>query len=173
LHQAVVGNGVISATGGGIESDPLDGQGVDVTVGSPDLGFQGFPSGGVVEAFEQQGQAVVAELNGAEGLAGEGLKGVLDFLGPGLDRGLSVVGVGEDVGDPNGDEPSIGESLVKGVGREVSVEDFRELKLDEKPEEEGDVIDAFVGQFEGGIQGGAPTSGLGKPSLYRSGRADR
>ena len=33
LHQAILGNGVISTTGGGVESDPFDGQGIDVTVG--------------------------------------------------------------------------------------------------------------------------------------------
>ena len=64
-------------------------------------------AGRVVEALQDQGQAVVAELDGADGLADEGLEGVLELLGPGLDGGLAVVGPGEDVGDPDGDEPSV------------------------------------------------------------------
>src|SRR3954466_12610818 len=44
--------------------------------------------------------------------------------------------------------------------------------MDEESQEEGDVIDAFVGQFEGGVHGGSPTRGWGKPSLYRGGRAE-
>ena len=105
-------------------------------------------------------------------LADEGLEGVLEFLGPGLDGGLAVVGAGEDVGDPDGDEPAVGESLVERVGREVAVEDLGELELDEESQEQGHVIDTFVGQFECGIHGGSPTSGWGKSSLYRGGRAE-
>ena len=79
--------------------------------------------------------------------------------------------LGEDVGDPDGDEPAVGEPLVEGVGREVAVEDLGELELDQEAQEQGDVIDTFVGQFEGGVHGGSPTRAWGKPSLYRGGRA--
>ena len=89
------------------------------------------------------------------------------LLGPGLDGGLAVVGLGEDVGDPDGDEPAVGEPLVEGVGREVAVEDLGELELDQEAQEQGDVIDTFVGQFEGGVHGGSPTRAWGKASLYR------
>ena len=41
-HQAILGDGVIATTGGGVESDPLDGQGIDVAVGVPEVGFQGL-----------------------------------------------------------------------------------------------------------------------------------
>ena len=66
LHQAVLGDGVIPTTGGGVESDPLDGQGIDVTVGVPEIGFQRLPGRLGVEALQEQGQAVVAELDGAD-----------------------------------------------------------------------------------------------------------
>ena len=94
-----------------------------------------------------------------------------ESVGPGLDGGLAVVGAGEDVSDPDGDEPSVGEPLVEGVGWEMAVEDLGELELDEEAQEQGHVIDPLVGQFEGGVHGGSPTSGLGKPSLYRGGAA--
>jgi hypothetical protein len=71
-----------------------------------------------------------------------------------------VIGVGEDVGDPEGDEPALGESLMVRVGDEVLVEELWEAELDEESEEQGDVIDAFVSQLDGGgggIHGSAPT----------------
>jgi hypothetical protein len=76
-----------------------------------------------------------------------------------------MIGVGEDVSDPDGDEPAVGESLVEWVWREMAVEDLGEAELDQEAQEQGDVIDAFVGQFESGVHGVSPTSGLGKPSL--------
>ena len=103
-------------------------------------------------------------------LADEGFEGVLKFLGPGLDGGLAVVGAGEDVGDPDGDEPAVGESLVEGMGGEVAVEDLGELELDQEAQEQGDVIDAFVGQFEGGVHGGSPTRVWGKPRCIAADR---
>jgi hypothetical protein len=140
-------------------------------MGVPEVGFEGLPGGRGIESFQEQGQAVIAEVDGSDGLADEGSEGVLEVLCPGLDGGLSMVGVGEDVGDPDGAEPSIGESLVEGVGGVVAVEDLGEIELDEESEEQRHVIDTFVGQFEGGVHGGSPTRDWGKPSLYRGGRA--
>jgi hypothetical protein len=118
LHQAVVGDGVISAAGGGVEPDPLDRQGVDVAVGPPEVRLEGLP-----------GRRVVAELGGPDRLPDAGLEGVLELLGPGLDGGLALVGAGEDVGDPGGGQPAVGEPLVEGVCGEVPVEDLGELEL--------------------------------------------
>jgi hypothetical protein len=85
LHQAVVGDGVKATAGGGVETDPLHRQGIDITVGVPEVGFEGLP--GVVggEALQEQGHAVVAELDGADGLSDGGLEGVVELLGPALD----------------------------------------------------------------------------------------
>ena len=44
-----------------------------------------------------------------------------------------------------------------GVGWEGLVEELRQAELDEEAEEQGDVIDAFVGQLHGGVHGGSPT----------------
>src|SRR5512135_1385002 len=82
-----------------------------------------------------------------------------------------MVGAGEDVSDPDGDEPAVGESLVERVRWEMAVEDLGELELDEEAQEQRHVVDTFVGQFEGGVHGGSPTRDLGKPSLYRGEQA--
>ena len=60
-----------------------------------------------------------------------------------------------------------------GVGWEELVEELREAELDEEAEEQGDVIDAFVGQLQGGVHGGAPTKAWGKASLYRGDGGER
>jgi hypothetical protein len=135
----------------------------------PEVGFHGLPGRGVGESLQDQGQAVVGELDGSDGLAAEGLKGVPKFVGPGLDGGFAMVGAGEDISDPGGDEPAVGESLVEWMRWKMAVKDLGELELDEESQEQGNVIDAFVGQFEGSVHGGSPTRGLGKSSLYRGG----
>ena len=43
------------------------------------------------------------------------------------------------------------------MGGEELVEELRKAELDEEAEEQGDVIDAFVGELQGGVHGGAPT----------------
>ena len=163
LHQAVVVDGVVAIAGGGVEVDPLHRrQGIDLALGVPEVGFQLMPDLRIAEAFQDQGEAVVAELDGPNGLADEGLEGVLEAFDPLLDVGLAVVGLGEDVSDPDGDEPAVGETLVEGMGREMAVEDLGEPEFDQEAQEQGDVIDAFVGQFEGGVHGGSPTRSSGK-----------
>ena len=157
LHEAAVDDGVEAVAGGAVEADPLDGQGVDLAGAVPEVGLDGVPGFGVAESGEEQGEAVVGEIDVADGLSGEGFEGVMEIASPVADVGLAVVGVGEDVGDPDGDEPAEGESLMVGVGREVLVEELGEAELDEEAEEQGDVIDAFVGQLQGGVHGGAPT----------------
>jgi hypothetical protein len=168
LHQPVGVDGVVAIAGGGVEPDPLHRRhGVDVALGAPEVGFQLVPGRRIAEAFQDQGEAVVAELDGPNGLADEGLEGVLEAVDPLLDVGLAVVGPGEDVSDPDGDQPAVGETLVEGMGREMAVEDLREPELDQEAQQQRDVIDPFVGQFEGGAHGRTPTRSAGKPSLYR------
>jgi hypothetical protein len=49
---------------------------------------------------------------------------MLEAVDPLLDVGLAVVGPGEDVGDPDGDQPAVGEALVEGMWGEMAVEDL-------------------------------------------------
>jgi hypothetical protein len=55
---------------------------------------------------------------------------------------------------------------MEGVGWELAVEDLRETELDQEAQQQGYVIDAFVGQFEGGAHDRSPTRSWGKTSLY-------
>ena len=43
--------------------------------------------------------------------------------------------------------------------REGAVEEVRELKLGQESEEQGDIVDALMGQSQCGIHGAAPTTG--------------
>jgi hypothetical protein len=46
---------------------------------------------------------------------------------------------------------------MEGMGFEGLVEELREAELDEESEEQREVVDAFMGQLQRGIHGGAPT----------------
>ncbi len=174
LHQSVIVGGVVAEAGGGVEVDPLDlGQGIDVALGPPEVGFHLVPDVGLAEAVQDQGEAIVGELDGPDGLADEGLEGVMQAVGPPLDVGLAVIRLGEDVGDPGGDEPAVGEALVERMRGEMAVEELGEPESDQEAQQQGDVIDAFVSQFQGGGHGGTPARAVGKAPLYRRSRPDR
>ena len=126
LHQAPLGDGVVTITGGAIQADPLDRQFIDVTSGLPEIGFQAGPDRRVAESLEDQGEAIVGEVDGAERLARDGFEGMVQVGGPVADVALAVVGLGEDVGDPDGDEPAVGESLMERMCREMAIEDLGE-----------------------------------------------
>jgi hypothetical protein len=102
-------------------------------------------------------------------LADEGFEGVVQAVDPFLDVGLAVISPGEDVGDPDGDEPAVGEAQVEGMWREMAVEDLGQAESDQEGQQQGDVVDRFVGEF----QGGTPTRAGRKASLYRRGRPGR
>ena len=156
-------------TGRGIEPDPLHRrQGIDLSLGVPEVGFLLVPDCRVAEAVQDQDEAVVGEFDGTNGPTDEGLEGVVEAVDLVLDMGFAVVGLGKDIGDPDGDQPAVGETLVTGVWREMAVEGLGEWELDREAHEQGDIIDPFVSQF----QGGTPRQALGKAGLYRRGRAD-
>ena len=91
------------------------------------------------------------KLDVADGQPGDGFEAVVELVGPVADVGLAVIGLGEDVGDPEGDEPAEGESLMMGVWLEVTGRgDGGSRSLDEEAEDQGDVVDAFVSQVECG-----------------------
>ena len=159
LHQAVVVDGVVAIAGGGVEADPLARrQGIDLAVDAPEVGFQLVPGRRIAEAFQDQGEAIVAELDGPDGLADEGLEGVLEAVDPLLDVGLAVVGLGEDVGDPDGDEPAVGEPLMEGMGREMRSRISGNRSLIKKPTSRGTSstrswVSSRVGRWRGGFAG--------------------
>jgi hypothetical protein len=135
LHEAARDDGVEAVAGGAIEADPLQGQGVDLAGAVPEVGLDAVSGLGVAEGFQDQGQAVVGEVDVADGRPGAGFEGVVEVLDPDADMGLAMIGLGEDVGDPEGDEPALRESLMQGVRGEELVEDLGEAELDQEAEE--------------------------------------
>src|SRR6202022_552169 len=49
-----------------------------------------------------------------------------------------------DVGDPGGSQRAVAEALAEVMAAQVAVEDLRQPELVQDPEEQGEVIDAFV-----------------------------
>ena len=160
LHQALVVDGVVAIGGGGVEADPLHRrQVIDLALGAEEGGLQLVPGRLVAEAFEDQGQAVIAEIDRANGLADEGFQGVSEAVDPLLDVGLAVIALGEDVGDPDGDQPAVGESLVEGVWWDDAVDGLGDTESDQEADQQWDIIDALVDQIRGGAAGVLRRSG--------------
>jgi len=157
LHEPTVCGGVEAVAGGAVESDPLQGEGVDRAGAHPEFGLDGVPGFGVAQPRQQQGEAVVGEIDVADGESGDRFQAVVELESPGADVGLAVVGLGEDVGDPESDEPTERKPLMMRVGLEVLVQEVGEPELSEEAEDQGDVIDPFVDEAECGRHGGAPT----------------
>ena len=86
LHEAPGDDGVEAVAGGAVEADPLDGQGVDLTGAGPELGLDVVPGFGVAESGEDQGEAVVGEVDVADGLSGAGFEGVVEIALPNRGR---------------------------------------------------------------------------------------
>jgi hypothetical protein len=132
LHQPPLGDGVLTVSGGAIQADPLDGKFIDVTGRLPEIGFQAGPDGRVAESLEDQCEAIVGKVDGAERLARDGFEGMVQVGGPVADVAHAVVGLREDVGDPDGDEPAVGEPLMERMRWEMAIECLGKAKLDEE-----------------------------------------
>ena len=111
--------------------------------------------------MEGEGEAIVGEIDGAERLARDGFEGMVQVGGPVANVGLAVVGLGEDVGDPDRDEPAVGESLMERMCREMAIEDLGEAQLDKEAEQQRDIVDAFMSELQGCIHSRAPSMARG------------
>ena len=82
LHQAIVRGVVVSIAGGGVEPDALDGKSIDVAVSAPESGLELLPGWEIAEPLQDQGQAIVAKLDGPDRLSDERLERLSEALDP-------------------------------------------------------------------------------------------
>ena len=74
--------------------------------------------------------------------------------GPVADGRLAVIGLGEDIGDPDGGDPARGEPLMEMMPAEALIEDLGELHAAGQAEDQGDVVDPLMVQVQGVPHGG-------------------
>jgi hypothetical protein len=103
---------------------------------------------------QQDGQAVVGEVGVADRLADEAFQGDAMGAGPVADGRLAVIGLGEDIDDPDGGDPARGEPLMEVVPPEALIEDIGELQARRQAEDQGDVVDTFMVQVQDVAHGG-------------------
>ena len=128
---------------------------------------------GLLRRAQEQGEAVVAEIDVADGQPGDGFEAVVEFVGPGADVGLAVIGLGEDVGDPEGDEPAEGESLMVGVWLEVLVEELGEAGVGSRSRGSGGRRRRVRESGGVWVAWRCSNEAWGKASLYRRGGGGR
>ena len=98
--------------------------------------------------MEDQGEAIVGKVDGAEWLARDRFEGMVQVGGPVADVALTVVGLREDERDPDGDEPAVGEPFMERMCWEMAIESPGKAKLDEKAQEHGPIVDTFVSELQ-------------------------
>ena len=98
--------------------------------------------------MEDQGEAIVGKVDGAEWLARDAFEGMVQVGGPVADVALAVVGLREDVSDPDGDEPAVREPLMEGMCWEMTIENLGKAKLDEEAQQQGYIVDTFVSELQ-------------------------
>jgi hypothetical protein len=128
LKEAIRGDLMIAKGSRAIESDTVQRDFINFARALPQVSFESGPVG-LVTAAENNTEAIIGKLHGAEGLAENSFERVLMATGPILDRNLAMVGLGKDEGEPDGGEPTIGNPLMETMGAQVVVQDLRETQL--------------------------------------------
>src|SRR4051812_34334084 len=94
LHNAIGLDRVIAAGRRSIQPHAVNRYFIDLAGGLPEVGLERRPAR-VVETAEDDTQAIIGELDRAEGLTEQRLECMLMALGPALDADFAVVGRGE------------------------------------------------------------------------------
>ena len=96
------------------------------------------------EAVEDVGQAVILEVQGADGFAQSGLESVPVGLRPGLKAVEAVVALGNDVADPHAGDLAEGQLALPEVpGRVVAVEVLGHFQQMQRGQQHRDVVHSF------------------------------
>ena len=123
LHEALGLDRVIAAGGRTIQANTSDRHLIHLAGRLPQVTFQSRPVG-IMEATQNNAQAIIGEFRRAEGLPDDGLQSTLMALGPVLDADLAVVGLGENESHPDAGKPAVGDPLVQVVTAEGTFQRF-------------------------------------------------
>jgi hypothetical protein len=142
LEQALLGEHLgVGGSGGGVDAEQGGLQVVDAHDVLAEVRLEGLPGPVVGEVIEDVGEAVVVEVEGADGLAEGGLQGEAVFLGPGLDVVEAVVALRGEEGEPAADDLAEGQLALPAVpGREVTVQQLGHLQASQGGQQHGEVI---------------------------------
>ena len=111
LHQAVGSDGVIAERCGRVEPNAFVRDLVDFAGGLPKVRFERRPIG-VMQAAQDDAQAVVSKFDRTKALPDKGFQGVDMVLRPILNADLAVIRLGQQERQPHGSQPTIGQALV-------------------------------------------------------------
>ena len=145
LEKAEFGENIdVGVGGGGIDAKEVRLEVVNTDGVLVEVGLSVFPGAVQGQVIEDVGQAVVLEVEGPNGLAQAGGKGVEVSLSPGLKLGEPMVALGSDEGNPDTGDFAEGQFALPAVpGGEVAVEGLGHLQVFQRGQQDGDVVHPF------------------------------
>jgi hypothetical protein len=157
LQQPLLGEDIgVRVGGGGADADGVSGELVDADGLPVEVAFElgeGIPG---AQSGQAIGEAVVGEVDGADGFAQESGEGAVVVLDPGVDVIEAVVALGDEEEEPEGKNvPRSERSLPVQRGRKVSVQGGRQVQPLQGGPEDGQVAHGFDTQ-QAGIGGAHP-----------------
>src|SRR5262249_13103105 len=145
LEQAPLGEGLDVGVGGAhihakeVRLEAVNPDGVLV-----DLALAVLPGTVPSQTVEDVGQAVILEVERANGFAQAGPQGVPVGFGPGLKAAEAVVPLGGEEGEPDASNLSEGQLALPAVsGGKVAIEDLVHLQALQQGQQNGDVVHPF------------------------------
>src|SRR4051794_39779439 len=112
LEQAIGFGFVVTIGSGGIEAKGIEPQVIDLAGGRPEISLDSGPTR-LSESPQENGEAVIAELCGVQGLTEEVRQATVMGVGPGLHAGFGVSRLGKQEGKPTTGKLATAQALVQ------------------------------------------------------------
>ena len=148
LEEAVLASLMVSRDRSGIKADALGNQIVDADSVLGEIFLDGLPIVGFAQVAQDAGQAVVGKIGVSYGQSGDALQGLLGLGDPFSDGEFSGVALRENVGEPDGGDPSPTQSLLEPMAGQMAIQEIGQLDLQHDMNEQDQIIDAFGGECE-------------------------
>jgi len=151
LEQALLGDRSIALGGGAIDPGTIGRQLVDAQQTRRECRLARFPVVVICQVAQHHRQVIVGEIKPVHVPAGALAERFLEAHRPGLDMVEAMIAFGENVGEPNRNDPTQREPDPVAVGGEVEIEQFPQAHPIHLGEQERHIVDAFDRQRRGEV----------------------
>jgi hypothetical protein len=149
LEQPVFRHAPVAAGGGTIQADACRLQVIDAPHVLIQRPLKGAPAGIVAQGLQYGRQPVVADVQRVHQLSGALTQRVEPVFHPGFDVVQPMVGLGQDMSQPQHTHPAQAEAHPGAVGGKVCIQQGLEPHPRQLSQHQGNVIDAFTDDGQG------------------------